>query len=276
MTNVKETPVKLKLVILGAGGRMGQALIRCAARQPDLGLVGAVEAEHYPLLGKDAGIVAGIADIGVALTADGRKVFHKADVLIDFSFPSATARHATIAAELKKPAVIGTTGLSPAEAEAVRKAAAHIAIVWTPNMSLGVNLLFALCRKAAGALRDYNVEIIETHHRHKKDAPSGTALRLAEAVAAARSLKLEETAVYGRQGQVGERPAEQIGIHAVRAGDVVGDHSVLFAAEGERLELTHRASNRDCFATGALCAAEWLVSRPPGLYSMLDVLDIRE
>jgi 4-hydroxy-tetrahydrodipicolinate reductase len=235
-----------------------------------------VEAEQCPLLGKDIGIIAGIADIGVLLTADRRKVFQKADVLVDFSFPSATARHATLAEELKKPMVIGTTGLNPAETDSIRKAAVHIPIVWAPNMSLGVNLLFAMVKKAAGILGDYDIEIIETHHRHKKDSPSGTALRLAETAAAARGLKLDDIAAHGRQGLVGERPAAQIGIHAVRAGDVVGDHTILFATDGELLELTHRATSRDCLAMGALRAAAWVAGRKPGLCSMLDVLDIKE
>ncbi|MDD5678450.1 MAG: 4-hydroxy-tetrahydrodipicolinate reductase [Kiritimatiellae bacterium] len=276
MPTTDHPQAKLKIAILGAAGRMGQVLIRCASRSPNLHLVGAVEAEQCPLLGKDAGIIAGIADIGVILTADSRKAFQKADVLVDFSFPSATGRHATLAAELKKPMVIGTTGLNAAETEIIRKVAAHIPVVWAPNMSLGVNLLFAMVRKTAGVLGDYNIEIIETHHRHKKDSPSGTALRLAETAAAARGLKLDDVATHGRQGLVGERPAAQIGIHAVRAGDVVGDHTILFATEGERLEMTHRASSRDCFAMGALRAVEWVVTRKPGLYSMLDVLGIKD
>jgi len=276
MPNTNHPPAKLKIAILGAAGRMGQTLIRCAFHSPTLHLVGAVEAEQCPLLGKDIGIVAGIADIGLLLTADSRKVFQKADVLVDFSFPSATAQHAMLAMEQKKPMVIGTTGLNPVESEAIRKASAHIPVVWAPNMSLGVNLLFAMVKKTAGVLGDYNIEIIETHHRHKNDSPSGTALWLAETAAAARGLKLDDVAVHGRQGLVGERPAAQIGIHAVRAGDVVGDHIVLFATDGERLELTHRASSRDCLAKGALRAAEWVAARKPGLYSMLDVLDIKE
>jgi len=276
MPNTKNPPARLKLTILGAAGRMGQALVRCMSHSPNLQLVGAVEADQCPLLGKDIGIIAGIADIGLLLTADSRKTFQKADALVDFSFPSASAMHATLAAELKKPMVIGTTGLNGPETEAVRKAAAHIPIVWAPNMSLGVNILCAMVKKTAGALGDYNIEIIETHHRHKKDAPSGTALWLAETAAAARGLKLQDIAAHGREGLVGERPAAQIGIHAVRAGDVVGDHTVIFATEGERLELTHRASSRDCLAMGALRAAEWLSGRKPGLYSMQDVLDIKE
>ncbi len=276
MPKTSKSLVKLKIVILGAAGRAGQALIRCAVRAPSLQLVGAVEAEQCPLLGKDIGIIAGIADIGLILTDDSNKAFQKADALIDFSFPSATAQHAKLAAELKKPLVIGTTGLNPAQTEAVHKAALHIPIVWSPNMSMGVNLLFAMVKKIASALADYNIEIIETHHRHKKDAPSGTALRLAETAAAARDLKLENVITHGRHGLVAERPQAQIGIHAVRAGDVVGDHTILFATDGERLELTHRASSRDCFAMGALRAAAWITTRKPGLYSMADVLDIKE
>lgn len=276
MPNTSHSPAKVKVAIIGAAGRMGQTLIRCASRLPALHLVAAVEAEQCPLLGKDIGIIAGIADIGILLTADIRKAFQKADALVDFSFPSATARHATLAAELKKPMVIGTTGLNPAETEAVRKAAVHISIVWAPNMSLGMNLLFAMVKKAAATLGDYHIEIVEIHHSHKKDSPSGTALRLAETAAAARGLKLDDVVTHGRQGLTGERPPSQIGIHAVRAGDAVGDHTVLLAAEGERLELTHRASSRDAFALGALRAAEWVVGRKPGLYSMLDVLDIKD
>ena len=276
MPNTNHPSARLKIAIIGAAGRMGQALIRCAARSPNLHLVAGVEVEQCPLLGKDIGIVAGIADIGVLLASDTRKAFQKADALVDFSFPSATAKHAALAAELKKSMVIGTTGLNPAETETIRKAAAHVAIVWAPNMSLGVNLLFAMVKKTAGVLGDYDIEIIETHHRHKKDSPSGTALHMAETAAAARGLKLNDVAAHGRQGLVGERPAAQIGIHAVRAGDVVGDHTIIFAAEGERLELTHRASSRDCLAMGALRAAEWVTGHKPGLYNMQDVLDIKE
>jgi len=270
----KDPPAALKVAVLGAAGRMGQTLVRCIGRVPALKLAGALEADQCPLLGKDAGLVAGIADIGVALTADTRKTFQKADVLIDFSFPSIGARHAVMASDLKKPLVLGTTGLNAAEAEVVRKASARVPIVWAPNMSLGVNLLFAMVRKVAGILADYDIEIIELHHRHKKDAPSGTALRLAESAAAARGQALASVAAHGRQGLVGERPAAEIGLHAVRGGDIVGDHTVLFAAEGERLELTHRASSRECFAMGALRAAGWAASQPPGLYSMLDVLGL--
>jgi 4-hydroxy-tetrahydrodipicolinate reductase len=264
----------IKIAILGAAGRMGRTLIRCAEQVPGLKIVTALESDQCPLLGKDAGIVAGGADIGVLLSTDTHKAVQAAEVLVDFSFPSATLKHVLLAAELKKGMVIGTTGLSEQDTQSIRQAAARIPIVCSPNMSLGVNLLFALVAQIARRLAAYDVEIIETHHRLKKDAPSGTALRLAEAASAARGIALHTVVTHGRQGLVGERPAGQIGIHAVRAGDVVGDHTVVFATNGERLELTHRASSRDCFALGALYAAEWVAGRKPGLYTMQDVLGI--
>ena len=255
---------------------MGQAIIRCARRLNDIQIVAAIEAKECPLLGKDAGIVAGTMDIGVLISDDARKGADKADVLIDFSFPSSSARHALLAAELKKPIVFGTTGLNKEEKESLKKASARTAVLWSPNMSLGVNILDVTIGRIAKALANYDIEIIETHHAHKTDAPSGTAMRLAETAAAARGVRLDNTAVYGRRGIVGERTPGQIGVHAVRAGDVVGDHTVIFAAEGERLELTHRASSRECFALGALRAALWIVKRPPGFYDMRDVLGLKE
>ncbi len=264
----------IKIAILGAAGRMGQALIRCSRNMPDLKVVAALESEQCPLLGKDAGIVAGVADIGVPLHADTRKAVHAANVLIDFSFPSVTLKHVQLAGELKKSMVIGTTGLNDNDAESIRRTALDIPVVWSPNMSLGVNLLFAMVEQTARRLAAYDVEIIETHHQHKKDAPSGTALHLAKTVAAARGVALDNVVTHGRQGMMGERPLGQIGVHSIRAGDVVGDHTVIFATNGERLELTHRASSRDCLAMGALHAAEWVNGHAPGLFSMQNVLGI--
>lgn len=266
----------IKIAIFGAGGRMGQALIRCARRLNNLQVVAAVESSECPFLGKDAGIVAGTMDIGVPISDDARKGADKADVLIDFSFPSSSAKHALMAAELKKPIVFGTTGLNKEEKDCLKKASAKTAVLWSPNMSLGVNILDAAIGQIAKKLANYDIEIIETHHAHKKDAPSGTALHLAETAAAARGVSLDHVAVYGRQGNIGERIPGQIAVHAVRAGDVVGDHTVIFAAEGERLELTHRASNRDCYALGALRAAQWIIKRPPGFYNMRDVLGAKQ
>jgi len=266
----------IKIAIFGAGGRMGQALIRCARRLNDLKVVAAIEADQCPLLGKDAGIVAGTMDIGVLISDDVRKGADKADVLIDFSFPSSSAKHALLAAEIKKPIVFGTTGLNNNEKESLKKASARTAVLWSPNMSLGVNILDTIIGQIAKKLANYDIEIIETHHSHKTDAPSGTALRLAETAASARGVSLDHVAVYGRKGNVGERKPGQIGVLSVRAGDVVGDHTVIFATEGERLEITHRASSRDCFALGALRAAQWIIKRPPGFYDMRDVLGAKQ
>ena len=264
-----------RIVIIGAAGRMGQVLIRCGLRSKDVQLVGAIEAAGCPAVGKDAGLNAGAQEAGVKIGSDLRRVAASADVLVDFTFHSAVPGNAVIAAELKKAMVLGTTGLTGDEKAAVEKAAKIVPIVWAPNMSVGVNLLFSMVEKAAAALgMAYDVEIVEMHHRLKKDAPSGTALRLGEKVAAGRGQDFKTAAVHGRDGLVGERPPGEIGIHAVRGGDAVGDHTVLFATEGERLEFTHRASSRDGLAMGALRAAVWLGGRKPGLYDMQDVLGL--
>jgi len=261
-----------RIAVSGAAGRMGQALVRCACSLPTVQLVAALEQAGHAALGRDAGAVAGLEPCGVRITDDTEAV-RAADVLIDFTMPSAAPGNAALAASLDKGFVLGTTGLDREESQAVREAARRIPIVWSPNMSLGVNLLFALVAKAAGVLGlEYDVEIIETHHRHKKDAPSGTALRLAQKVAEGRGQDCAQVIAHGRHGMTGERPSGQIGLHAVRAGDAVGEHTVLFATEGERLEFSHRATSRNAFAMGALHAAIWLTGRPPGLYDMQDVL----
>jgi 4-hydroxy-tetrahydrodipicolinate reductase len=259
------------LVIVGAGGRMGQAIIRCLPAAPELKLVGAVDLWDSPLLGKDAG------DTGVKITSDLAAVVERADVVIDFSSHHGTAGNAPRMARWKKAWVIGTTGLGAEEKEAIRSAAREIPVVTAPNMSLGVNLLFALLEQAGRALKDkgYDVEIVERHHRRKKDSPSGTALGLGQAVAKGLDLDLDKVAVHGRHGMAtAERPAQEIGFHAVRGGDIVGDHTVLFAADGECIEFSHRATSRDTFAFGALRAAAWVAGRNPGLYTMRNVLGI--
>jgi 4-hydroxy-tetrahydrodipicolinate reductase len=263
------------IAIVGAAGRMGQALVRCAPRVKELQIVAAVDRADHPQTGQDVGLLAGAGEKGLRLSGDLRAAAVAAEVLIDFSAHQAVPATAELAAALGKAVVIGTTGLTDAEGAAVRAPAARIPIVWSPNMSLGVNVLFALVRKAAAALGlDYDVEIVEAHHHYKKDAPSGTALGLATEAAAGRGQTLRDVASYGRQGLVGERRRGEIGLHAVRAGDIVGDHTVYFATEGERLELTHRASSRDCFAMGALQAAAWVKGRGAGLYTMKDVLGL--
>jgi len=266
-----------KVAIVGAAGRMGQALVRCSTRMPAIQITAAVEHAACTLIGKDAGLLAGIGDIGLVITSDLTAAVKAADILIDFSFHENVPNTVKLAVEHKKAVVIGTTGLTPEERAAVDQAATIIPIVWAPNMSLGVNLLFALVEQAAKALGvDYDVEITEAHHRYKKDAPSGTALRLGEMVAHGRKQNFRDVAIYGREGLGGERPKGQIGIHALRAADIIGDHTVLFATDGERVEISHRASSRDAFANGALHAGVWLATgKKPGLYDMQDVLGFR-
>lgn len=266
-----------KLAIIGAAGRMGQALVRCSRQTNDLQLVGAVEQSSCPLIGQDAGLVAGAGEIGLKIGADLSAAIRAADVAIDFSFHEVVPLTVRAAAQSGKAVVIGATGLNPDERATVTQAATVIPIVWAPNMSLGVNMLFSLVEQAARALGvNYDVEITEAHHRHKKDAPSGTALRLGESVAAGRGQTFKDVAIFGREGLGGERPRGQIGIHALRAADIIGDHTVLFATEGERVEISHRATSRDAFANGALRAALWVVGRQPGLYDMQDVLELRK
>jgi 4-hydroxy-tetrahydrodipicolinate reductase len=242
-----------RVIINGSKGRMGQALAACAARQPELQLVGAV-------------------DIGDALAP----LVPQADVVIDFSFHTATQDVAALCAKHGKALVIGTTGHDETEKAAIRKLVSPIPVVWASNYSTGVNTLFWLTRQTAEILGPgFDLEVVEMHHRTKKDAPSGTATTLLEILGEARRLSLNEALRHGRKGITGERTAGEIGIHALRGGDVVGDHTVIFAADGERLELMHKASSRDTFANGALRAAQWVVGKTPGIYDMQDVLGLK-
>ncbi len=268
------------VVVIGAAGRMGRAIARCIldGAVPGLRLSGAVEYAGSPALGQDAGSLAGCKPAGVTLTADLRAALAEADVAIDFSAPEATAEHAASVVSARVAWVIGTTGLSGDQCQNVTEAAATVPVVMAPNMSLGVNLLMLLVEQAARALagRGYDIEIIERHHRRKKDSPSGTAIGLGEAAARGSNWTLSDVARHGRSGIVsGDRPTEEIGFHAVRGGDFVGDHTVVFAAEGESVELAHRATSRDTFAVGALQAAAWLNDKPAGLYTMVDVLGLQ-
>ena len=268
------TPVPV--TILGAAGRMGGALVRGVAARPDaFRLAAALERPDSPALGRDAGVVAGIEPAGVAITAAPEEAYAASRVAIDFTFHTAVPASIRLAAAHGCAYVLGTTALDESELAVVREASERIPVVHAANMSLGVNVLLDLVRRAASILGlDYDAEIVEMHHRHKKDAPSGTALALGAALAEGREQRLDETLVNGRAGLVGERPRGEIAIHALRGGDVVGDHTVVFAADGERVELVHRASSRECFVGGALAAARWLVGRAPGLYSMRDVLGL--
>lgn len=269
-----------KVVIIGAAGRMGRTLVRLLQTKtvPGLQLAGAVDIWDCPERGQDAGLLAGVGAMGVNLTSDLAEVAPACDVAIDFSSHQGASGNAARLAAWGKPLVIGATGLTAEEQLLVATAAQKIPVVFSPNMSLGVNLLFALVKAAAAALKGqgYDIEIIERHHRRKKDSPSGTALGLGEAAAAGCGWNLKQVAIHGREGMVGERPAEQIGFHAVRGGDFVGDHTVVFAADGECIELSHRATSRDTFALGALRAALWLAGKPAGLYTMQDVLGLAQ
>ncbi|MEX2631857.1 MAG: 4-hydroxy-tetrahydrodipicolinate reductase [Tistlia sp.] len=266
----------LRLAILGCSGRMGRLLVETARADPDCRLVAGIEGPGSRALGWDLGTAAGGQPLGVEVTGDARGALELADVAIDFTLPAATLVHADLAAETGTALVIGTTGLAAAQLELVAAAAARAPVLRSANMSLGVNLLLALVEQAAARLpaEDYDIEILEMHHRHKVDAPSGTALALGEAAAAGRGVALEDASVRVRDGHTGAREAGAIGFATLRGGDVAGDHEVIFAAEGERLLLGHRASNRAVFARGAICAAKWLAGQPAGLYSMKDVLGL--
>jgi 4-hydroxy-tetrahydrodipicolinate reductase len=249
-------------------------VIRVIAESPQLELGLATERAGSPAIGQDAGLLAGTSPLGVRVGAADAAL--DADVLVDFTAPDSTARLVARAAEAGIAAVIGTTGLGEPERAAIERAAREIPIVCAANMSLGVNVLFGLLRQAAHALGDdYDIEIVEAHHRQKKDAPSGTALAIADVLADALKRDPKTDFRHGRVGDVGARTTREIGIHAVRGGDIVGDHTVHFCGIGERIELSHRASSRETFARGALRAAEWLRDRDPGLYDMQDVLGLR-
>lgn len=261
-----------RLAILGAAGRMGQALIRCAQRFEDTTVVAAIEQPGHVAIGTGAGA----ADPAIQIQGDWQSA-HEADVVIDFTFHTAVTENLEQALANRQAVVLGTTGLSAAERQKVESAAVTIPIVWAPNMSLGVNVLLDLLSRAAATLgEDYDVEIVEMHHRHKQDAPSGTALALAESVnrGLPSNRSLEDRLRHGREGFTGERERGVIGMHALRGGDVVGDHTVMFATDGERIELTHKAASREAFAMGAIKAARWLKSREAGLYSMRHVLGL--
>jgi len=253
---------------------MGRALVRCSGRIDNIEVVGAIEREDHPDFGKDAGVVAGVGELGVSLTADMQAALSGADVLIDFTFHTSVPGNAALAAELGRAVVIGTTGLTDEESMAVDRAADRIPIVWAPNMSVGMNLLFAMVRKASSVLGPgYGVEIDETHHVHKKDAPSGTALQLGEKVADGAGEDF--TYLHDEGGAQGIKDASKIVIRSHRQDEVVGDHTVSFSADVEKIHFTHHAWSRDAFAMGALRAAQWICSRKPRIYDMQDVLDLR-
>jgi len=266
-----------RIAVMGAAGRMGKTLIDAVQqRSPVCGLTAAIVRPGSSLVGADAGELVSLGRIGVPLSASLDSVADEFDVLIDFTLPEVMLGNLAFCRGAGKAMVIGTTGLNAAQKQVLVEAAKDIPIVFASNFSVGVNLSFKLLDLAARVMGDEaDIEIIEAHHRHKVDAPSGTAMRMGEVIADALGRDLQKVAVYGREGHTGARERETIGFATVRGGDVVGDHTVLFAAEGERLEITHKASSRMTFAKGAVRAAQWLEGREPGLYDMQDVLDLR-
>jgi 4-hydroxy-tetrahydrodipicolinate reductase len=264
-----------RIAITGAAGRMGRSLIEACQQTEGLEVSVALEHPESSLLGSDAGDLAGIGKLDVAVGADLATVTDAFDVLIDFTRPEPTLANLEICRQAGRRMVIGTTGFNDEQKAQIAAAAQDIAIVFAPNMSVGVNLCLKLLDTAAGVLGDdVDIEIIEAHHRHKVDAPSGTALRMGEVVAAALGRDLKDCAVYGREGHTGERDRKTIGFETIRAGDIVGDHTVMFAGTGERIEITHKASSRMTFANGAVRAAAWLMGHDTGLFDMQDVLGL--
>jgi len=268
---------EMRLVVVGAAGRMGRMLLKAVAEAEGCRLVGAIEREGSSWLGQDAGTLAGTGTLDVTVTDDPLPVFAQADGVLDFTSPSATTAFAALAAQARIVHVIGTTGLQDTDFTKLEAAARHARIVQSGNMSLGVNLLAGLVRKVAATLgEDFDIEVLEMHHRMKVDAPSGTALLLGEAAAEGRKVSLKDRSVRSRDGHTGARNSGDIGFATLRGGSVVGDHTVFFAGQGERLELSHRAEDRTIFARGAVKAALWAFDKKPGYYTMADVLGLHD
>jgi 4-hydroxy-tetrahydrodipicolinate reductase len=267
----------MKIAIAGAAGKMGRTLTRIASETSGIEIAGGLESSGSPQVGSDMGELAGIGKLRVKVSSDPARLLAQVDAIIDFTVPEATVALSEIAAQKRLVHVIGTTGLTVEDDGKIRDAARKARIVKSGNMSVGVNLLAALVQKIARTLpSDFDIEILEMHHRHKVDAPSGTALLLGQAAAAGRNVELKEKAIRGRDGQTGTRPPGHIGFGSLRGGSVVGEHSVIFAGPSERIELVHRAESRDIFAHGAMRAALWAEDKQPGLYSMADVIGLAD
>jgi 4-hydroxy-tetrahydrodipicolinate reductase len=267
---------EVKVAVTGVAGRMGRALVEACTRSSQVSLTAAIQKSGSSMIGSDAGEMAGIGHLNVPIVDQLAAVLNDFDVLVDFTIPEATLNNVAVCREAGRKLVIGTTGFSGEQRQLIEAAAQDIAIVMAPNMSVGVNLCFKLLDIAARVLGDeVDIEIIEAHHRYKIDAPSGTALRMGEVVANALDRDLNHCAVYGRQGVAGERDSKTIGFETIRAGDIVGEHTVMFAGLGERVEITHKASSRMTFASGAVRAAEWINNHKQGLFDMQDVLGLR-
>jgi len=267
----------IRVGVVGAAGRMGQTLVRACVNAQGMILGAAVERKDSPAVGRDAGEIAGLLSLDIPVKDDVAAIMGEIDVLIDFTRPESTLNHLELCRQHGKRLVIGTTGFTSQQRIRIERAAEDIALVLSPNMSVGVNLSLKLLEIAARVMGDYtDIEIIEAHHRHKVDAPSGTALRMGEVVAKALGRDLKDCAVYAREGITGERERKSIGFSTIRAGDIVGEHTVMFADEGERIEITHKATNRLTFAKGAVRAAQWLMDKDKGLYDMQDVLGLKD
>lgn len=266
----------IRAIVVGAAGRMGATVIRTIHESEGIEVSGAVERPDHPFLNRDIGEVVGLGEIGVPLEGDIAEVIGAGEVVIDFTNPEVSLRSLEVSSGNGVAAVIGSTGFTPQQMEKAARLTRETRCVLSPNMSVGVNLMFKLIGDIARVLRDdYDVEIVEAHHRFKKDSPSGTAMRLGEVVASALDRDFPQVGVFGRRGVVGERKPQEIGMQAVRAGDIVGEHTVIFGGLGERLEVTHRAHSRDNFARGAVRAAKWVMTQPNGLYDMGDVLGLK-
>ena len=267
---------RVKAIVVGAAGRMGLRLLAAIHESPNVLLAAAVEREGHPNLGRDAGEIAGLEKWNIPLSAALQEVISSGDVVIDFTNAESSLKNLQVAVESGKSAVIGSTGFSPAQIKEVQALTRKIPCVLSPNMSVGVNVMFRVIGDLAKILgEDYDVEVIEAHHRMKKDAPSGTAVKMGQILAQALNRNLDQVGVYERKGIIGERKRAEIGMQAIRAGDIVGEHTVIFGGLGERLEVIHRAHSRDNFARGALRAASWVVNQKPGLYDMQDVLGLK-
>ena len=266
----------VRAIVAGAGGRMGGRIINMIHKTEGITLNAAFEHPDSPAVGQDAGAVAGLESLGVTVADSLDSVIDQGDVVIDFTISEASLKHSRIAASHKRPIVIGTTGLAKDELDEIGQLAKDFPCVLAPNMSVGINLLYKLVDTAAKVLGDdYDVEIVEAHHRMKKDAPSGTALQLGRVIAASLGRDFDEAGLFARHGFIGERSKKEIGIQTLRAGDIVGEHTVLFGGIGERIEIVHKASSRDTFAKGAVRAALWIVEQPAGFYDMQDVLGLK-
>jgi len=265
----------INVIICGGCGKMGSKVAQFVNQNKDMGLIGIIESSSHPGIGKDWGIVAGLGETGIIVKDNLEEIIQSADQIVEFTNPEVSLQHLEIVSKYKKAMIMGTTGFSSEEIEKINKLAQDIPFLLSPNMSLGVNLLFKLAAETASALNDdYDIEIVEAHHRFKKDAPSGTAKKLAQEIAKVKNVNLDEVAIYGREGMIGERKRGEIGIHSIRGGDIAGEHTVIFTALGERLELTHKAHSRDTFAYGTIQAIKFMKGKTVGFYDMKDVLKI--